>query len=56
MKCPVCSGKLDFNLKIRSAACHTCGWKRDFLMNCAGYTKVREKSSLTPPKKASLNL
>jgi hypothetical protein len=33
LKCPVCSGKLDFNLKVRSATCHTCGWNKTFSIN-----------------------
>ena len=27
LKCPVCGGKLDFNLKAKSACCHACGWE-----------------------------
>lgn len=33
LKCPVCNGKLDFNLKVRSATCHTCGWNKIFALN-----------------------
>ena len=33
LKCPVCNGKLDFNLKVRSATCHTCGWNKIFAIN-----------------------
>ncbi len=33
MKCPVCGGKLDFNLKVKSATCHTCGWNRILFVN-----------------------
>ena len=31
MKCPVCNGKLDFDIKVGSATCHTCGWKKSLL-------------------------
>gem|GEM_PF-5253700 len=30
MKCPVCRGKLDIDLKQRVAECHTCGWSKGF--------------------------
>jgi primosomal protein N' len=28
VKCPVCSGKLDIDMKQKSAKCHTCGWRK----------------------------
>jgi len=31
LKCPVCEGKLDFDLRVKSATCHTCGWKKIFI-------------------------
>ena len=30
MKCPVCSDKLDIDIKLKSAQCHSCGWNKIF--------------------------
>jgi DNA-directed RNA polymerase subunit RPC12/RpoP len=30
LKCPVCSGKLDIDVKRKIAICHTCGWEKLF--------------------------
>jgi len=51
MKCPVCSGKLDFNFRIRLITCHTCGWKTDFLTKGLRWTITKERSQLTPKEK-----
>ena len=48
MKCPVCGGKLDFNLKVSSATCHTCGWTRIFLTNGVRYTISKRNKVLLP--------
>lgn len=41
MKCPVCSGKLDFNLKNKSATCHTCGWHKIWLSPMVTSTRIK---------------
>jgi DNA-directed RNA polymerase subunit RPC12/RpoP len=28
LKCPVCSGKLDIDMKLKAARCHSCGWHK----------------------------
>jgi hypothetical protein len=28
LKCPICSKKLDFDAKEKSAVCHSCGWRK----------------------------
>jgi hypothetical protein len=28
LKCPVCSGKLDFDMKLKAVQCHDCGWHK----------------------------
>jgi hypothetical protein len=28
LKCPICSKKLDFDGKLKSAVCHSCGWRK----------------------------
>ena len=30
MKCPVCSSKLSFDMKLKKASCSTCGWTKIF--------------------------
>ena len=51
MKCPVCGGKLDFDLKVGTATCHTCGWKRIVFSNNLRYTIVKESKSIDTQKK-----
>jgi hypothetical protein len=41
LKCPVCSGKLDFDMKLKLACCHSCGWEKIFsLEGSAIKTKI----------------
>jgi len=28
LKCPVCSDKLDVDVKLRTFVCHGCGWEK----------------------------
>jgi DNA-directed RNA polymerase subunit RPC12/RpoP len=28
VKCPVCSDKLDVDIKLKSVKCHGCGWNK----------------------------
>ncbi len=52
MKCPVCSGKLDFNLRNRSATCHSCGWHKIWIVPCVT-TTMAKKNGFVNTKKVS---
>ena len=50
LKCPVCSGKLDFSLRHRSATCHTCGWKRIIFANNVASTMAKGSNFVNAEK------
>jgi len=44
MKCPVCGGKLDVDMKRKHVKCHNCGWNRNLETKIAGQKdKVRAR-------------
>jgi len=51
LRCPVCSGKLDFNLKLRSATCHTCGWNKILFANSLASTIAKGSNVINTKKK-----
>ena len=51
LKCPVCGGKLAFNMKVKSATCHTCGWNKVLFVNSVASTIVKGSNFIKTKKR-----